>query len=68
MISFKKMLDEFYVTKSILIVGEEIKKMEEIIEKFGEKFSEDYKGLINHGTEMKIKVGKKKSKIIFTSG
>ena len=54
------MTDEFDVTKIILIVGEKNEKIEDIIETFAKNFSEDYKGLVNNRTELKIKMGKKK--------
>ena len=38
MFSFKKMTDEFDVTKNILIVGEKIKRNEDIIETFAKNF------------------------------
>ena len=58
------MIDEFDVSKRILIVGEENEKIEDIIEKFTRKFNEDYEGLVNSETEVKMKVGKKKVKLI----
>jgi len=58
------MTDEFDVTKIILIVGEKNEKIEDIIETFAKNFSEDYKGLVNNRTELKIKMGKKKVKLI----
>ena len=63
MFSFKKMTDEFDVTKNILIVGEKIKRNEEIIETFAKNFSKDFKGLITGGTEVEIKVGEKNVKL-----
>ena len=58
------MTDEFDVTKIILIVGEKNEKIEDIIETFAKNFSEDYKGLVNNRTDLKIKMGKKKVKLI----
>ena len=57
------MIDEFDVNEGILIVGENKKGNEDIIETFAKKFSDDYEGLIFSGTEVKIKVGKKKVKL-----